>query len=292
MARESIQKKWTWLDRTEYPFNPNFLNLPMGHMHYVDEGQGEPIVFVHRNPGWSFEFRNQIKALSNTNRCIALDHIGFGLSDKPYDWDYLPKSHALNFEQFMKSLNLDNITLVVADWGGPIALAYALKYPNKIKRLVILNTMMWAVKDNPGVQRFSSFLGGHLGIFLSKHFNFFAKILTKQAFHDKSKLSKLTHEHMYKHLSTPRERKGTWVFPKQIIASSEWLNSLWEQRESIANIPSILVWGMKDIAFSPKDLATFEGFLKNYETIQLENVGHYPQEEAKEILIQALQQNQ
>lgn len=292
MESESIQKKWTWLDRTEYPFNPNFLELPMGHMHYVDEGQGEPIVFVHGNPGWSFEFRNQIKALSNTNRCIAPDYIGFGLSDKPYDWDYLPKSHALNFEQFMKSLNLDNITLVVADWGGPIALAYALKYPSKIKRLVILNTIMWAVKDNPGVQRFSSFLGGPLGIFLSKHFNFFAKIVSKQAFHDKSKLSKLTHEHMYMHLSTPRERKGTWVFPKQIIASSEWLNSLWEQRESIANIPSTLVWGMKDIAFSPKDLATFEGFLKNYQTIKLENVGHYPQEEAKELLIQTLQQNQ
>jgi len=292
MEKERTQKKWTWLDRTEYPFKSNFLKLPMGQMHYVDEGQGEPIVFVHGNPGWSFEFRNQIKALSNTNRCIAPDHIGFGLSDKPYDWDYLPKNHALNFEQFMKSLNLDNITLVVADWGGPIALAYALKYPNKIKRLVILNTMMWAVKDNPGVQRFSSFLGGPLGIFLSKHFNFFAKVLSKQAFHDKSKLSKLTHEHMYKHLSTPRERKGTWVFPKQIIASSEWLNSLWEQRERIANIPSVLMWGMKDIAFSPKDLATFESFLKNYQTIKLENVGHYPQEEAKEILIQTLQQNQ
>lgn len=292
MEKERIQEKWRWLDRIAYPFNPNFLMLPMGQMHYVDEGQGEPIVFVHGNPGWSFEFRNQIKALSNTNRCIAPDHIGFGLSDKPYDWDYLPKSHALNFEQFMKSLNLDNITLVVADWGGPIALAYALKYPNKIKRLVILNTMMWAVKDNPGVQRFSSFLGGPLGIFLSKHFNFFAKIVSKQAFHDKSKLSKLAHEHMYKHLSTPRERKGTWVFPKQIIASSEWLNSLWEQRERIANIPSVLVWGMKDIAFSPKDLATFEGFLKNYKTIKLENVGHYPQEEAKELLIQTPQQNQ
>lgn len=67
---------------------------------------------------------------------------------------------------------------------------------------------------------------------------------------------------------------------------------MWEQRERIANIPSILVWGMKDIAFSPKDLTTFEGFLKNYQTIKLEYVGHYPQEEAKEILIQTLQQNQ
>jgi len=124
-----------WLDRAEYPFENNYFELSIGKIHYIDEGKGEPIVMVHGNPGWSFEFRNIVKELSKTHRCIAPDHIGFGLSNKPYDWDFLPKSHAQNFELFMDSLNLDKITLVVIDWGGPIGLSYALKHPEKIKKI-------------------------------------------------------------------------------------------------------------------------------------------------------------
>ena len=76
-------------------------------MHYVDEGIGEPIVFVHGNPAWSFEFRNLIKEFSTTNRCIAPDLIGFGLSDKPEGWSYLPKEQAKNLDLFLESLDLD-----------------------------------------------------------------------------------------------------------------------------------------------------------------------------------------
>jgi haloalkane dehalogenase len=92
-----------WLDRKEYPFESHWFQLPMGKMHYVDEGTGDPVVMVHGNPGWSFEFRKVIRGLSQTNRCIASDHIGFGLSDKPFDWDYLPKSQAENFEKLMET---------------------------------------------------------------------------------------------------------------------------------------------------------------------------------------------
>ena len=129
-----------WLDRIEYPFESHYAELPIGKMHYVDEGNGDPIVMVHGNPGWSFEFRNVIKELSKTLRCIAPDHIGFGLSDKPYEWDYLPKSHAKNFEIFMDSLNLKNITLVVNDWGGPIGMGALSLSPGLLKGAVLLNT--------------------------------------------------------------------------------------------------------------------------------------------------------
>src|ERR1022692_4366977 len=137
-----------WLDRAEYPFSSHYFQLPMGRMHYVDEGHGDPIVMLHGNPGWSFEFRNIIKELSKTHRCIAPDHIGFGLSDKPVNWDYLPINQAANFEKLMDSLDLKNITMIVKDWGGPIGLSYAIKHPEKIKKLVILNTWLWSVKDD------------------------------------------------------------------------------------------------------------------------------------------------
>jgi len=112
-----------WLDRDEYPFAPHYLTTPAGRLHYIDEGSGRPIVFVHGNPVWSFLYRNQIKALTSEHRCIAPDHIGFGLSDKPRDWTYLPAQHAANLEQLLEPMDLHDLTLVIGDWGGPIGIS-------------------------------------------------------------------------------------------------------------------------------------------------------------------------
>lgn len=277
-----------WLDRNEYPFESNFFQLPMGKMHYVDEGKGDPIVMVHGNPGWSFEFRNIVKEMSKTQRCIVPDHIGFGLSDKPYDWDYLPESQANNFELFMDSLNLNNITLVVNDWGGPIGLSYALKYPEKIKKLVILNTWMWSVENDPYYQKFSGMMGGSFGKFMIKNFNIFGRMVVKKAVGDKKKLTKNIHKHYYKHLESKKDRKGCYTFPKEIIGSSEWLNVLWQQREKINSIPTTIIWGMKDIAFREQELNYWTKNWKNPKVIKLEEIGHFPQEEAPEKLINEL----
>ena len=80
----------SWLDRVEYPFASHYFQVPAGNLHYVDEGSGAPIVMVHGNPTWSFLYRKLIKALRPEYRCLAVDHLGFGLSDKPGEWSYLP----------------------------------------------------------------------------------------------------------------------------------------------------------------------------------------------------------
>ncbi|WP_212748435.1 alpha/beta fold hydrolase [Maribacter algarum] len=277
-----------WLDRKEYPFESNYFQLPIGKMHYLDEGQGENIVMVHGNPGWSFEFRNIVKELSKSHRCIVPDHIGFGLSDKPYDWEYLPENHAKNFELLMDSLNLDNILLVVNDWGGPIGLSYALKHPEKIKKLVIMNTWLWSVENDPYYKKFSSFMGGGMGRFLIKNFNFFGKSVVKQAVGDKKKLTKHIHKHYYKHLESKKDRKGCYTFPKEIIGSSKWLDSLWLQREKIYAIPTTIIWGMKDIAFREQELNQWIANSQNPTIIKLPEIGHFPQEEAPKIIINEL----
>lgn len=279
----------SWLDTAEYPFAPHFLPLPMGSMHYVDEGQGRPLVFLHGNPGWSFEYRTAIKALSASHRCIAPDHIGFGLSDKPYSWSYLPADHAGNFAALMDALDLDEITLVVNDWGGPIGLSYALAHPEKIRRLVILNTWMWSVEADPYYRRFSGFMGGPIGRFLIRYFNFFGKVVVRQAMGDRKKLSKHIHRQLYLPLATRQDRKGCWTFPKQIIASSPWLDSLWQQRDKIKDKPAAIVWGMKDIAFREQELAVWEDLLADKTVVRLPDAGHYPQEEAPDVFIAALQ---
>ncbi len=274
-----------WLDRKEYPFKSNFIQLPMGKMHYVDEGTGEPVIMVHGNPGWSFEFRNVIKGLGENFRCVVPDHIGFGLSDKPSGWDYRPQSHAANFERLMNHLSLTNLTLLVNDWGGPIALSYAIKYPDKIKRIVILNTWLWDVSREKHFRRFSSFMGGPLGRFLIRNFNFFGKVVVKKAMGNPVGLSKNIHAHYYKHLRKPEDRKGCYVFPKEIIASADWLATLWKQHERIRQIPATIIWGMKDIAFREKDLEYWRAHWPEAEVIKLPQAGHFPQEEAPEIII-------
>ncbi len=278
-----------WLDRKQYPFNSHFYTLPIGEMHYVDEWEGDPIVMIHGNPGWSFEYRNVIKELSKNHRCIAPDLLGFGLSDKPYNWDYLPESHAENIEEFLNGLHLDNITLVVNDWGWPIGLSYALKYPHKIKKLVILNTWMWSVKDDMYYQFFSKFMWWPIGRFLIKYFNFFWRVIVKQAWWDATKLTPEIHRQYYKLLSTPKERKWCYTFPKQIIDSSEWLGQLWEKREKINSIPTSIIWWMEDIAFREKELNFWIQNLDNPKVLKLEKVGHFPQDEASEEVVKELQ---
>src|SRR5512133_3021901 len=110
------------LDRSEYPFASHYLQLPMGRMHYIDEGHGSPIVMVHGTPTWSFLYRHLVKRLAADYRCLAPDNLGFGLSNKPAGWSYTPQAHADNLRAFIESLGLRDVTLVVHDFGGPIGL--------------------------------------------------------------------------------------------------------------------------------------------------------------------------
>ncbi|NWJ95338.1 MAG: alpha/beta fold hydrolase [Chloroflexi bacterium] len=268
-----------WINRHEYPFAPHYYQCEAGKMHYIDEGKGEPIVMVHGNPIWSFSYRHLINHLAKSHRCIAMDHLGFGLSDKPADWSYLPEDHAKNFKQLMEYLQLKDITLIVNDWGGPIGLSYAIAYPERIKRIVLFNTWLWQTNDDWYYQLFSGFMGGVIGKFLIKKFNFFARTFIWVVYGNKAKLTPEIRRHYIEPLKIPAERKGTWVFPKQIISSGKWLGELWSQIDMITAKPTLILWGLRDIAFRKKELERWKGVLHNYTVHTFANVGHYPQEE-------------
>ena len=111
-------------------------------------GRGEePIVFVHGTPSWSFEYRHLIRGLCTSRRCIAFDHLGFGLSERPAAFGYRPEDHARVFAEFVAALGLERFTLVVHDFGGPIALPFAAAHPERIARLVVMNSFMWPIED-------------------------------------------------------------------------------------------------------------------------------------------------
>lgn len=278
-----------WVNREEYPFEPAEFELPVGTMRYVDEGSGDPLVMVHGNPYWSFEYRALIRRFMGSRRCIAPDHLGFGLSDKPREWDYLPEQHAANFEELLESLDLSNITLVVNDWGGPIGLSYAINHPDRVRNIVITNSWLWSVEKDRYYRAFSGIVGGPVGRFLIRKFNFFATTIVRRVFGDKSKLTPEIERHIISPLADPEERKGSWVFPKRIIGSSDWLASLWERREVLWGKVELIAWGMKDIAFREKELERWEAAFPEAKVERYPGVGHFVAEENPDGLGEAIE---
>jgi haloalkane dehalogenase len=125
----------------DYAFEPRYVEQDGLRMHYVDEGAAAPILLLHGEPTWAFLYRRMLPALSAVGRTIAPDYFGFGRSDKPtrieeYSYDF----HYASMERFAEVLDLRGATLVVHDWGGPIGLRLAVEHPDRVARLVILNT--------------------------------------------------------------------------------------------------------------------------------------------------------
>jgi len=182
-----------WLDRSAYPFRRHDIVLPQGRMHYVDEGRGEPVLFVHGTPTWSFEFRALIRAVRGSRRAIAPDHLGFGLSERPQGFAYTPEAHAHALATFVDQLGLERFALVVHDFGGPIALPLALARPERITQLVVMNSFMWPLDADPEIVRNATFAASPLGRMLYRHMNAALQQVMLNAYFDRDKLTPAIH---------------------------------------------------------------------------------------------------
>ena len=209
-----------------------------------------------------------------------MDHIGFGLSDKPPDWSYLPQDHARNLALLIDELDLKQITLVVQDWGGPIGLSYATDHPDNVARLIVMNSWAWPVDRDPYYIAFSSFMGGPIGRLLIRRCNVFATQVMRRAYGDPDKLTPELHAHYLRALPTPESRKGSYVFPRQITGATPWLREIWDRAGALRDLPTLIVWGMKDIAFREKELKRWQQAFPGAQTIRLPGAGHFVQEEA------------
>jgi haloalkane dehalogenase len=267
-----------WLDRSEYPFAAHTLEVDGGRMHYVDEGNGPTVVMVHGTPTWSFLYRHLIKYLSQDYRCIAMDHLGFGLSDKPTTWSYRVADHAHNLATLIDCLDLKDLTLVVHDFGGAIGLDYALNHPENVKGLVLFNTWMWPF-DDPAAIRVSKLMHGPIGKLLYTRLNFSPRVIVKAAWGDKRTLTAALHRHYTAVHATPQERYGMWVLAREVLDAGRWWQSQWERRARIAGIPALLLWGMRDPAIKPVNRARWQSCLTDVRMVTFPTAGHFVQEE-------------
>ncbi len=270
-----------WLDLTLYPFDNKFIQLDAGKMHYIDEGEGEILLFVHGTPSWSFLYRNYITVLSKKYRCIAIDHIGFGLSEKPEDFDGTPSSHANNLTEFIKKLNLTNIVLIVHDFGGPIGLASGIQNNDRIKKVVVFNTWLWETKSNPNAQKADKIINSTIGKWMYLYLNFSPKFLLKKGFHNKKKLSKIIHQQYIRPFPSKTSRLSLLNIGKSLVGSSEWYQKQWNQLSKLEQKPWLLLWGVHDEFITKEYLQKWKNRLPHAQVKEFES-GHFLQEEQPE----------
>ena len=278
-----------WVDRAAYPFRSRYLELaPDRRMHYVDEGQGDTLLFVHGTPTWSFEWRHVIRDMSRTHRCVAPDHLGFGLSDRPRDFEYSPEAHASVLRTFVERLGISAITLVVHDFGGPIGLPLALEQPSRVRRVVLLNTWMWSFTDDSAMTRNARIAGSGIGRLLYRYANSSLRVLLPSAYADRRNLTARIHE---QYLAPFRNRESRervlWPLARALLGSSDYYDALWRERERLQTLPALVIWGMKDPALRPSLLARWRSALPEARVTELP-VGHWPQEEAPGEVTRAL----
>jgi len=269
-----------WPDLAQFPFAPHYLDVGPGRLCYVDEGHGYPIVMVHGTPDWSFLYREPIRHLSDRYRCIALDHLGFGRSDKPANWTYRVADHARNFAALIDHLALERFTLVVHDFGGPIGLSYALDHPERIDRFVICNTFLWSLKKEAQMRRVLAVLGGPIGRFLYLRFNFSTRVILPGAWGKHRPLTPEVHRQYVDAAPRAQDRYPMWCFAREGLAASDWYDALWLRRERMRQIQALILWGMRDPAFKPDFIQRFEGAFAQVKVVRYRDVGHFVPDEA------------
>lgn len=276
-----------WLDPALFPFRSRFVTVDGHRLHYVDEGQGPTLLMFHGNPTWSFAYRHLITRLREAFRCVAFDYPGFGLSTAAPGYEPLPRHHAQVAERFVDTLGLTDFTPVVQDWGGPIGLWVAGRRPDRVRALLIGNTMAWPVSDDPHFVRFSKVMGGPVGGFAIRHFNAFVNVMIPLGTPKRS-LSRAEMRAYRAPMASPERREATHVFPREVLGSAEFLAEVAALLPGLAPKPALLCWGDKDIAFRAKELARFQALLPNARTVPLPGAGHYVQEEAPDEIAAAL----
>ncbi|MGE0220981.1 alpha/beta fold hydrolase [Mycolicibacterium sp.] len=276
----TVSERPVWVDDTLFPFESRFIEINGHRVHYVDEGSGPTLLFLHGNPTWSFDYSKVIDSLRSEFRCIAVDYPGFGLSVPAQGYRYLPAEHAQVITGFVDALALTGVTLVAHDWGGPIGLATVQQRRDVFDRLVLTNTWAWPY-DAPLIQVMSYVMGSPIGRLLIRQLNLFVNVMIPIG-HRLTKPTSDQMAHYQKALDSHARREGCAVFPREITASRTFLGDIEAGLPDISALPALIIWGDADFAFGDAELRRWEQTFADHRTVTINGAGHYVPSDAPE----------
>ena len=287
--------------RSVYPFDSHYLDIDGVRMHYLDEQKGrvsgkeprEVLLMSHGNPTWSFFFRDVITEFRDRYRCVAVDHIGCGLSDKPSESDYTYRleQRITDMCKLIEELDLRNITLVAHDWGGAVGMGAATRLPDRFNQLVLINTAAFLSKKFPFRIRIGRI--PVLGRVMIQGMNLFCKAALSMASSAPGKLSKEFKAGLLAPYDNWHNRTAVYRFVADVPLSEKHptyktLKEIEDKLPLFRNKPVCLIWGMLDWCFPPDFLARFLQDYPEADVYRIEGAGHYVLEDAKETSLAAI----
>jgi haloalkane dehalogenase len=273
-----------------FPFTSRFCQTTGGRMAYVDEGRGDPVVLLHGNPTWGYLYRRFIPPIAARYRAIVPDYIGFGRSQKP-EMDLRLTDHIRNFTDLALQLDLRNATLVMQDWGGPIGLGFATTHPDRVKRLVVMNT--WAFRIRHGTPLhplLEQFRLPDIGEAFVQGANLFVEGFLPAGIHHRHRITDTMMGAYRAPFPDFHSRAPILAFPRDIPVGDEHpsaraMGAIEDRLKGLA-LPMLIVWGMRDHAL-PAALID-QRWLKYFpgaEVHRLANASHFLQEDEPDRIV-------
>jgi len=269
----------------DFSFESKFVEVHGSKIHYIDEGSGDPILFLHGNPTSNYLWRNIIPYLVPHGRCIAPDLIGMGKSDKP-DVEYRFLDHYKYVEGFIEKLGLSNVTVVIHDWGSGLGFHYAMTHEKNIKGIAfmeaLLKPMKWADFPSGNKVGFKLFRSPGIGWFMISVLNMFlTKLMPKMIVR---KLSSEEMGHYTEPFKTIQSRQPIRQWPCEIPIDGEpsdvhKIMSSYSQKLQESELPKILFFGSPGAIIDSKGVDWCKQNLKNLETVDIGEGLHYIQED-------------
>jgi haloalkane dehalogenase len=275
-----------WVSRELYPFDNHYVEIDRCRVHYVDEGTGPPFLLLHGNPTWSFLYRKIISGLRHRFRCVAVDYPGFGLSTAPPGYGFTPAEHAEVLDKLITFRDLQNITMMVHDWGGPIGFAVATRHLERFSAFVIGNTFAWP-KSDVLTQIFSRTFGGPIGAWLILRRNFLVETILSATVRTKG-LPSAVMDGYRGPFPTRESRKPQHVFARQILASRPWLTEIERRLPVLRARAALILWPTRDIAFGNRERRRWEQLFPRNQTIILQGAGRFIVEDAAPEIVAAV----
>jgi haloalkane dehalogenase len=274
-------------DNVLYPFESQWFDSLAGRMHYLDVGAGPPLLLCHGNPTWSFLYRGIIRALQDSFRCIAMDYLGFGLSDRPLGFGYTIEEHAQVVGELVDHLGLDGFLTMGQDWGGPVSMAVDTARADRVRGVVLGNTWFWPA-DSLSMKTFSRVMGSPPMQWAILQHNFFVERLIPAGTSRRLSAAEMAHYRAVQ--PNPAARAGVARMPKEILAAQPLLQRLaCDVPATLGSKPALLVWGMKDFAFRPQQmLPRMRSTFPDHVVVELPEANHFIQEDEPEAIAGAI----